>query len=291
MPNWNDVGDALREHGLRGRPDCRPTAVGGGSICATWRYETLDGPIFLKTGNRDAFGMLSTEALGLQEIAASEAIRVPNVLAIQRCEQTSVLALEWLILQPAGHDCDEELGTQLAALHRHSNDQFGWQQNNWIGLTPQANTISNDWAQFYAAQRLAFQFDLAERNGYQGALLHKAADLMTGITNIFDGHSPSASLLHGDLWSGNRACCDEHPVIFDPAVYYGDRESDLAMSRLFGGFHAEFYAAYEEAWPMADGHQRRCALYQLYHVLNHLNLFGASYYSQAVSLINELLQD
>ena len=131
--------------------------------------------------------------------------------------------------------------------------------------------------------------ELAARNGYGGELSQKGADLIARLPELFTGYAPEASLLHGDLWGGNWASTGGEPVIFDPAVYYGDRESDLAMTRLFGGFSPRFYEAYEATWPLADGYQRRILLYQLYHVLNHLNLFGRGYLGRALGLMNELL--
>src|SRR5262249_29793225 len=153
---------------------------------------------------------------------------------------------------------------------------------NTIGMTPQINEADSDWIRFFRERRLRYQLDLAVGNGYGGDLQKQGAQLLERMHGLFAGHRPQPSLLHGDLWGGNwGATADGTPVIFDPAVYFGDREADIAMTRLFGGFDTSFYGAYESAWPLEAGWQARTTLYNLYHVLNHLNLFGAGYLSQA----------
>ena len=184
---------------------------------------------------------------------------------------------------------ERRLGEQLAQLHRTTKDRFGWHRDNTIGLTPQHNDWSDDWVAFYREHRLGFQLRLAAEHGFTGQLQEKGAQLLKRLPVYFDDHRPRPSLLHGDLWGGNWASCDGEPVIFDPAVYYGDPETDLAMTRLFGGFGTAFYEAYEANAPLADGHRERCDLYQLYHVLNHLNLFGSAYLGRAQDLIRKLL--
>jgi len=181
------------------------------------------------------------------------------------------------------------LGKQLAKQHRFCAEQFGWSRDNTIGSTPQHNSWSDDWVSFFAERRLGFQLELAAQNGFAGDLQSQGRQLIDNLGYFFSDYWPEASLLHGDLWGGNWASSNGRPVIFDPAVYYGDRESDIAMTRLFGGFGREFYAAYEEAWPTTSGSEKRTRLYQLYHVLNHLNLFGASYLGRAQDVIRNLL--
>ena len=170
--------------------------------------------------------------------------------------------------------------------------RFGWPRDNTIGTTPQVNAWGDDWAEFFRDRRIAPQLALAARNGHGGALQRDGERLLAAIPALLAGHAPAPSLLHGDLWSGNAAClATGEPVIFDPAVYYGDREADLAMTELFGGFGADFYAAYRDAWPLPDGYERRRTLYNLYHVLNHLNLFGGGYGAQAETMIARLLAE
>jgi fructosamine-3-kinase len=152
------------------------------------------------------------------------------------------------------------------------------------------NTPSASWTEFFRERRLRYQLELAARNGYGGRLQELGAELLAHIEPLLADHTPAPSLLHGDLWGGNAAVDSEGaPVIFDPAVYYGDREADLAMTRLFGGFSAAFYSAYESAWPLPKGARARVDLYNLYHVLNHVNLFGGGYEAQAESMMERLL--
>ena len=191
-------------------------------------------------------------------------------------------------LKPPTEAAEASLGARLANLHRSRVAQFGWHIDNTIGSTPQRNAWSDDWLAFYLEHRLQFQLQLAEKNGYGGNLQLEGHRLLNNLGQFFSGYWPDASLLHGDLWGGNWAVCAGEPVLFDPAVYYGDRETDIAMTKLFGGFGPAFYEAYNDAWPLSDGHERRCLLYQLYHVLNHLNLFGASYLARSEALLQQL---
>ena len=175
------------------------------------------------------------------------------------------------------------MGRMLAALHRHTSARFGWASDNWIGLSPQKNAWSNDWITLYRDYRLIPQLEGA-------GLFRNAEFLLKNLNSFFANHRPLPSLLHGDLWSGNVGFTRAGPVIFDPAVYYGDREADLAMTELFGGFPAAFYAAYRAAWPLDSGYDVRKHLYNLYHLLNHLNLFGSGYLGQVKATLGLLLR-
>jgi len=289
MSDWHDLNQALRKEGIA-ITDPKPRAVGGGDISSAWKVLTDRDPVFLKTGPREFLEIFSAEAEGLQELRSANAVRVPAVLSFGLAGSDAYIALEWLDL--AGRDSAAEvlLGTQLALQHRHLDERFGWHRDNMIGTTPQLNDRDDDWVRFFRERRLLVQLQLAESNGFGGELLQEGARLARNLDSLFEGYAPVPSLLHGDLWGGNWSSVEGEPVIFDPAVYYGDRESDLAMTRLFGGFGSAFYRAYEDEWPLAVGHEKRVALYQLYHVLNHLNMFGASYRSRALGLIRELLQ-
>jgi fructosamine-3-kinase len=184
------------------------------------------------------------------------------------------------------------LGEGLAAMHRISRNQYGWSRDNTIGSTPQQNSPTGDWIEFWRVQRLQYQLDLAAHNGAGGRLQSQGDRLLADLPALFDNYVPQASLLHGDLWSGNYAYTRAgEPAIFDPAVYYGDREADLAMTELFGGFGSDFYAAYENAWPLDSGYRVRKTLYNLYHILNHFNLFGGGYASQARGMMDSLLSE
>ncbi len=182
------------------------------------------------------------------------------------------------------------LGAQLATLHRCSAKQFGFAQDNFIGTTVQPNTWTDDWITFWREQRLGFQLQLAAQNGYGGELQKSGMLLLDALPAFFADYTPQPSLLHGDLWGGNHAyLADGTPAIFDSATYYGDRECDLAMTELFGGYPADFYVAYRTAWPLDKGYEIRRDLYNLYQILNHANLFGGGYVRQAEQMIRKLL--
>jgi fructosamine-3-kinase len=233
---------------------------------------------------------LDAEADGLARLAATGAIRVPGMLGCGESGGTAWIELEWLDLCPSNAAADAGLGRALAKLHGVTRAEFGLDRDNALGGSPQPNAPSADWVGFWRSRRLGFQLDLAARNGHAGRLQDRGRRLLDGLGALFDGYRPQASLLHGDLWAGNHGMlADGTPVVFDPAVYYGDREADLAMTRLFGGFGPDFYAAYEAEWPLDPGAAVRRDLYNLYHVLNHLNLFGAGYRAQAEATIDRLL--
>ncbi|MBT8088595.1 MAG: fructosamine kinase family protein [Gammaproteobacteria bacterium] len=289
MPDWGALNQHLRDAGIPLAHTVTPRPVGGGDISAAWRLDTDDGGVFLKTGPVPTSDMFAAEADGLAEIAKADALRVPEVLAVGQIADAAFLALEWLPLDRADARCEQRLGEQLAKMHRTTSDRFGWHRDNTIGLTPQHNCWNADWVEFFREHRIAYQLNLAAQNGYNGELQRQGLRLLERLPSLFDDYRPLPSLLHGDLWGGNWASSGGQPVIFDPAVYYGDRETDLAMTRLFGGFGRAFYDAYDAAWPLGPGSTRRQDLYQLYHVLNHLNLFGSGYQGRALALIRGLL--
>ncbi len=244
---------------------------------------------FLKTGSRSHAEMFAAEAEGLAEIAATGTIRVPEVIATGITDSGAYIALERLSLSNPGKDVERKMGEQLAAMHSVTQATYGWHRNNTIGMTPQRNTECEDWTVFFREQRLQVQLQLAASNGYHDKIQEDGSKLLECLPVFFSEQQPAASLLHGDLWSGNWASSGNAPVIFDPAVYYGDRETDIAMTRLFGGFGRAFYEAYERMMPLPSGSEQRQDLYQLYHVLNHLNLFGPGYLGRAQALIDKLL--
>ena len=289
MPQWQSLFTVLREHDINVSAQDMPRPVGGGDISSAWRVHADNQPVFLKTGPAESYEMFLAEAEGLRELESASAIRVPKVLGCVSSGNESMLALEWIDFEIAGSDTERKLGEQLAKLHRVCQDQFGWRRDNTIGATPQQNNQSDDWVKFFGERRLAYQLDLAAKNGFRGELQIDGRTLLDNLGYFFSEYWPEASLLHGDLWGGNWAATGGEPVIFDPAVYYGDRETDIAMTRLFGGFGESFYEAYETAWPLSPGHQERVLLYQLYHVLNHLNLFGSGYLGRAQALVRSLL--
>lgn len=269
-----------------------PDSIGGGSTHRCLRYRTRNESVFVKVTPLTQQDMLEAEAAGLEELRVAKAIRVPNVLGLTSTETHALLALEWLDLRPSTAVSDASFGEQLATLHRVVKPLFGWKRSNYIGPTPQINLWGREWLHFWRTHRFEPQLELAIANGASGSIVEPLALLNTLLDGFFVAHQPQASLLHGDLWSGNYgATINGEPVIFDPAVYFGDRECDLAMTRLFGGFSQDFYSAYENAWPLDDGWQQRLELYNLYHVLNHFNLFGGGYLAQAEKMAANLLAE
>jgi len=267
-----------------------PSTVAGGSINQAFRVESNRGPFFVKVNSADGLGMFAAEAEGLEELQQSASLRIPNPLAWGVAEQQAFLVLEHLELGGSGSLAT--LGEGLAALHRVTSDQFGWYRDNTIGATEQHNQHEADWVIFWGEYRLRFQLDLAVARGAGSCSMDQGYRLIECLSDFMDGYEPEPSLLHGDLWSGNYAFTRAgEPTLFDPAVYYGDREADLAMTELFGGFSREFYAAYRQAWPLDAGYSIRKKLYNLYHVLNHFNLFGGGYLSQAQGMIDSLLSE
>lgn len=264
-------------------------AMGQGVGGELWRVQSPDAAWCVKTIAGDPERLLA-EADGLQALAACRAVRVPQVWAAEPLGGEAWLLMEWLDFRAKTARAAVQLGEQLARQHQVRGRQFGWRRDNFIGATPQFNALDDDWSVFFRERRLGFQLRLAAESGYRGELQAEGARLLESLSKFFSGYVPQPSLLHGDLWSGNWGVLPGGvPVIFDPAVYYGDREADIAMTELFGGFPAEFYAAYSNTWPLDAGYRVRRDLYNLYHVLNHLNLFGASYLSRALSLIDKLL--
>ncbi|MBT9569179.1 MAG: fructosamine kinase family protein [Thiobacillus sp.] len=263
-------------------------AAHGGDISQAFTLSDGARRFFAKLQPAARLALFEAEAAGLAELAAAEAVRVPRVICFGEADGHVYLVLEHLDLQPRGDAA--QLGHGLARQHRVEAAQFGGPCDNYIGATPQPNCWHARWTDFWREHRLGFQLRLAAGNGYGGRLQHLGEQLLAGLDAFFEGYSPRPSLLHGDLWGGNHGfLADGAPVIFDPAVYYGDRECDLAMSELFGGFAPAFHDAYREAWPLDAGYAVRRTLYNLYHVLNHANLFGGGYPAQAARMIEQLL--
>lgn len=263
--------------------------VSGGDTLGGVHAVCTNGELFIKLAEAERADVLSAEANGLQELATAGAVRVPEVITVGRQDDVAWLATEWLPLERSTRASDALLGEQLAELHRTTAADYGFREDNWIGMSPQRNAQTSDWLVFFRENRLRFQLAMARDNGVDATLIDEGERLAESLHSLLGGHEPAASLLHGDLWGGNRAAVAGQPVIYDPAVYYGDRETDIAMTQLFGGFHESFLNAYTEAWPMPDGYEYRLELYRLYHILNHLNLFGSGYYAQALTSIRRLL--
>jgi protein-ribulosamine 3-kinase len=251
--------------------------VSGGCIHRCYRVLIGGTPRFLKTNSTEHSDAFAAEADGLAALR-SAGLRAPEPLAHGVAGEEAYLLLEYLELRGKGDFA--ALGRMLATAHRKPGPRFGWARDNYIGSTPQKNRWCDDWVEFWRERRLGPQFELARSKGFE---LGKVA-----LGAVLEGHRPQPSLLHGDLWSGNAGFTADGPVVFDPAVYYGDREADLAMTELFGGFPREFYKAYNEVFPLPDGYERRKHLYNLYHLLNHLNLFGGGYLGQVKATLRLL---
>ncbi|MGH8169295.1 MAG: fructosamine kinase family protein [Steroidobacteraceae bacterium] len=275
--------------------DCAPepqSGVSGGSIHRSYRWMCGGIPLFVKVAAASCGAGLEAEAVGLLALAAARAVRVPRVLARGTAGQSAFLALEWIDSRASGRTAEHRLGEQLAAQHAVTAQQYGFESDNFIGRTPQPNGWLADWVEFFRERRLRHQLALAVQNGFAELLEHPGARLLEAVDALLADHRPEASLLHGDLWAGNwLADGGEVPVIFDPAVYHGDREADIAMARLFGGFGRAFHDAYQAAAPLPAGYAVRAELYNLYHVLNHANLFGGGYARQARARIDRLLAE
>jgi protein-ribulosamine 3-kinase len=279
------LGDRMEERSRR--------ALSGGSINRAFEYRSVKGSVFVKVSSAaNAQEMFQAEAAGLKALASAQAVRVPQVIMHGRCNEGAYLALEWIVFGKASRSTEATLGEQLAWQHRCTHARFGWERDNTIGSTPQVNTYCSEWVAFFRDNRLKYQVDLALRRGADASVIERAQELCEAMEAFFATYHPAPSLLHGDLWGGNwRGDEDGMPVVFDPAVYYGDRETDIAMTRLFGGFGQAFYTAYQSTWALDSGAEQRIALYNLYHVLNHYNLFGGDYLSQARVMIESLLSE
>ncbi len=289
---WDDIARSIADAGAAPFHIESRSGVGGGCINAAFRIAGSGHAYFVKTNVSSALDMFAAEAAGLAEIGRSRTVRVPQPVCHGGNREAAWLVLEWIDFRSAQRDSNRAFGQALAALHRTTAPNFGWQRDNTIGATPQINTLGGNWSEFWREHRLGYQLALAAKNGAPKSLLEKGERLARDFPVLLEGCTIKPALLHGDLWGGNAGIDSTGaPVIFDPAVYYGHREADLAMTELFGGFGADFHAAYREAYPLDAGYSARKQLYNLYHVLNHFNLFGAGYARQAESAVDYLLAE
>jgi protein-ribulosamine 3-kinase len=289
MHDWSHIAESISEATGSDFRFERAIPMGGGCINQAVRLEGSGGSrYFVKLNDTRHYSMFSAESEGLEAIASTRMLRVPRPITHGTSNGKSYLVLEYLELASRGDA--RRLGEQLAALHRCTAERYGFPQDNFIGTTRQRNGWHEDWVEFWRDNRLGFQLKLAAEKGYGGKLQDLGRRLQDRLPGFFDSYHPQPSLLHGDLWGGNHAYLkDGAPAIFDPAAYYGDREADIAMTELFGGYPAEFYSAYRAAWPLDAGYAIRCDLYNLYHILNHANLFGGGYAHQAENMMQQLL--
>lgn len=247
------------------------TPVAGGCIHRCYAVTTGGARAFVKTNSADYADAFAAEADGLEALVTA-GLRAPKPIAHGAAGSEAYLLLEYLELGERGDFA--ALGRMLAQAHARPAPRFGWHRDNYIGSTPQKNGWCDEWAEFWRERRLRPQLE--------------RAGLRVNLDALLQDHQPQPSLVHGDLWSGNAGFTKEGPVVFDPAVYYGDREADIAMTELFGGFPREFYEAYKALLPLEPGYEKRKHLYNLYHLLNHLNLFGGGYLAQVKSTLRLL---
>jgi protein-ribulosamine 3-kinase len=263
-------------------------SVSGGCISDSQIIKTQSGNMyFLKVNYSQPEDMFIKEANGLKELRKADTISVPEVILAD----SNFILLQAIENNLRIRNFFEDFGRKFAELHKYKAKHYGFFENNYIGSTPQINipfeNESYNWTEFYFNKRILFQYEFAVKNGYADSTLTSLIKrLEKKISDILKGSDEPPCLLHGDLWSGNYIVDNKGKAcLIDPAVYYGHREADLAMTKLFGGFSSEFYNAYNEYYPLPEGYEYRENIYKLYHVLNHLNLFGAGYYNQTITLL------
>ncbi len=290
MGLWKELAAAVSQ--ATGRPfnfELRE-GLSGGCINSAFRICDGDFCLFVKINSAEHQATFEAEQAGLLALSTSGAIRVPAVIVSGVAAGQAFLVTEYIRMSTVGEAA--QFGHQLAQMHQNRQPLFGWQRNNTIGATPQINDQERDWITFLQRHRLGYQLQLALNKPDGRRIYEQGLRLIDEIPLFFDSYRPEPSLLHGDLWSGNYGYDEQGAaVIFDPAVYYGDREADMAMTELFGGFSSEFYAAYNEVWPLDKDYSVRKKLYNLYHIINHFNLFGGGYGAQAEQMIEQLMSE
>lgn len=293
MTHWHAIAEHISQSRNLPFQIQQKNSIGGGSINSAYQVTGTDGhSYFIKLNSSNLETMFQVEFDSLNELSQAlvkkdSVMQIPQPICFGSCGSDSYLVLEYINMNSRGDG--KIMGQALAQMHQITASQYGWYQNNIIGSTPQSNQKHSDWLSFWREERMLLQLQMLYDKGYQSYLQPLSDRLLERLDPLLANHEPEASLLHGDLWSGNYAY-DEHgrPIIFDPAMYYGDREADLAMTELFGGFGQDFYHAYNEVWPLETGYKTRKTLYNLYHILNHANLFGTSYLNQAISMMERL---
>ena len=288
MENLSFICDAISKKSRQPFRLTSKSSLSGGCINQCSQLEGHNSSSFFLKQNRKSFlPFFEAEALALEEIKNTDSVRVPEVITFGVTDDSAFLVLEFIHEGMSNHKGQKELGIHLANLHKIKKPYYGWNRDNCIGATPQPNPSTQDWVSFYRDSRLLHQFDLAHK---KSVIFDGEETLINNLEFFFHDYSPHPSLLHGDLWGGNTGYTQEGaPFIFDPASYYGDRETDLAFTYMFGGFNSSFYQGYEETFPLHSGFSIRKILYNLYHELNHFNLFGGGYAASAQSSINQLI--
>ncbi|MBL4622428.1 MAG: fructosamine kinase family protein [Immundisolibacteraceae bacterium] len=292
---WSELTGLLAKQLQRSLSFEQALVIGGG-INSSFKLCCGQADFFVKLNAPNRLAMFEQEAAMLERlsnvVAGSGLVRLPASHLTGVVGSNAFIVLEWLDLVELDEKSASPLGQGLASLHQETGSSFGWHEDGYIGLSRQRNDVNDNWSRFWQDQRLGFQAKMARRNGLPAGIESRLGLVLESIPALFEGYQPSASLLHGDLWIGNCAMdTGGVPVIFDPACYYGDAESDLAMAELFGGFPSAFYQGYRQVRPQVNGYAVRRGLYQLYHLLNHFNLFGGDYANRAGDMIEELLAE
>ncbi|CCH68107.1 Fructosamine kinase family protein, At3g61080 homolog [Richelia intracellularis HH01] len=287
---WNSIDTHIsRVTGNRFQSE-QKCLVDGGSVNESYIVNNDKQTYFIKVNQASQIAMFEAEALGLQQISDTGAIRTPKPLCTGISADCCYIVMEYLSMGNRKSRSFMEMGRNLAKMHKKVNISqkgFGWYMQNTIGSTPQINTWTDNWGEFYAQNRLGYQFRLGIKRGGD---FPQAEELIAKTPKLLGDYKPQPSLIHGDLWIGNTGfTIDGEPVVFDPATYYGDREVDIAMTELFGGFPCDFYQGYNEVFMLDSGYKNRRILYGLYHIINHFNLFGGGYESQVNRMIRQII--
>lgn len=292
MQSWQDVIQQIEQATGHSLSFVKVSAMPGGDINRVYHLCCEQQSYFVKLNSAHLLAMFEVEALGLGELAQTNTLRIPEAVTYGIVGSDAFLVMEYVPLKSMNSTTQQQLGQQLACLHQKQQAYFGWHHDNYIGSNEQKNTRSDNWVSFWQEQRLNEQLKLAAENGYLGKIQQLGEQLIQLVPEFFISYQPQASLLHGDLWAGNAAADSEgQAVIYDPACYYGDREADIAMTELFGGYGTDFYAAYNTVWALDSGYGTRKKLYNLYHILNHLNLFGSGYLNQSEGMMQQLIAE
>ena len=286
---WEQITQAISQKTGQDFQLVNTRSIGGGCINQAYQMIGKDIEYFVKLNSANQLEMFAVEALGLEAMYDTHTITIPKPICWGVAQNNSYLVLEYYSLGRGNNEGWTEMGKQLALLHKKgTSNSFGWETNNTIGSTPQINDWDDSWADFFAEKRIAYQLKLAKR---RGGSFHNSQNVIEKIRSYLSTHNPTPALVHGDLWSGNASFTAEgKPVIFDPACYYGDREVDLAMTELFGGYPSAFYQGYQQEHPLDEGYERRKTIYNLYHIINHFNLFGGGYEYQAQNMIDTIMK-
>lgn len=291
MVNWHKFAEYLAQEKQIHFNILSVSSVAGGDIHQAFHLHTSEGDFFLKMNGAEKYALFTTEENSLNRLSATLSIVLPRVIGSGIFQQSSWLLLEFLQLSSKGDDLQR--GKDLALLHQHClpKKQFGWFEDNYIGNSLQKNNWQDNWVEFYSKNRLQPQLDDALEKSNNLKLKNLGAELIAQLPKYFQDYQPKPSYLHGDLWAGNSGfLADGSAVFYDPASYIGDRETDIAMSEMFGGFSAEFYKGYELVFPLDKDYSQRKTLYNLYHYLNHYNLFGGGYLNQSLNAISSCLR-